>query len=824
MTITKNQLEAVGFFAFKNVMRLGSRQKQYFEQRKRQQQCQPQTERCETYADEMDISRQQQKEHRSLDILSILNLSENARERKSDCLSDVYDVSITYLTHNTAGRKNPDVNASTREYNITNDSPVILPDRAVLANLVGINEQSIPSGFHMETSSLKNHRISPSAPDSHNNALNGVDCKRDQRTSATEQEMSVLDLLGDDGLNGNVVENPGHEAHVAFSIEGLGKVGAETPVHSPQQSSRTFSYGISSPLKAAGRQKSSRKFNSQIDDLEFEVDAMLDGLNDPLSNIEFSPNIVDSINSPENNSFTVRDSWQQDNYSSKRYSAFGHGNEDKWTGRPTFSHHRFFDEREHEKSRKTWQSQIHDSSADHLLYRNSENDMSDFSFEGLHQPMRAGDRISSKFDLLDSTFSYARHPTAEYDHDYYMSNWDRLSKHVTVDRAPTVENILDFKPETSPPDRFCFMTEDAIDNSSLQSEESCSSSAVRYQATGNFLSNSSRQGRRRQCNVLAGSGDKHAFKKAFANVNKDDIQQENMASGSAKRINMINNLRSKPSYPSSFQRSFGAEDISFFEGAHTTIDMNPGSDSFNQNLGTKNNSFHSDFLDEDPFCKFPTPKLHGGSNPSCDRFNCDSAECSPPELFIPKIPLHASSMNMEPDIHVDCELRRRPQDSSSIAGSQGETPSPDLSAQESFSKDVEYKPKFEPSNCGPSELEEEFCIRNGDLVCKDKKAKDASHTKDNDHKDRKESLPDLEETSRSVDITDKIGSPAYDEDDRADKTPHSYKNMKEEVEDFGCEGRFGYKQKSGYAKASTPVKMACEHLREASSNGEGRKE
>ncbi|KAM6578452.1 hypothetical protein CsatB_030289 [Cannabis sativa] len=764
MTITKNQLEAVGFFAFKNVMRLGSRQKQYFEQRKRQQQCQPQTERCETYADEMDISRQQQKEHRSLDILSILNLSENARERKSDCLS---------------GRKNPDVNASTREYNITNDSPVILPDRAVLANLVGINEQSIPSGFHMETSSLKNHRISPSAPDSHNNALNGVDCKRDQRTSATEQEMSVLDLLGDDGLNGNVVENPGHEAHVAFSIEGLGKVGAETPVHSPQQTSRTFSYGISSPLKAAGRQKSSRKFNSQIDDLEFE-DAMLDGLNDPLSNIEFSPNIVDSI-SPENNSFTVRDSWQQDNYSSKRYSAFGHGNEDKWTVLCAL-----------------------------LMFSGGKCNLSSFSLASVCQISFCCFHFQflvKNTSFRDSTFSYARHPTAEYDHDYYMSNWDRLSKNVTVDRAPTVENILDFKPETSPPDRFCFMTEDAIDNSSLQSEESCSSSAVRYQATGNFLSNSSRQGRRRQCNVFAGSGDKHAFKKAFANVNKDDIQQENMASGSAKRINMINNLRSKPSYPSSFQRSFGAEDISFFEGAHTTIDMNPGSDSFNQNLGTKNNSFHSDFLDEDPFCKFPTPKLHGGSNPSCDRFNCDSAECSPPELFIPKIPLHASSMNMEPDIHVDCELRRRPQDSSSIAGSQGETPSPDLSAQESFSKDVEYKPKFEPSNCGPSELEEEFCIRNGDLVCKDKKAKDASHTKDNDHKDRKESLPDLEETSRSVDITDKIGSPAYDEDDRADKTPHSYKNMKEEVEDFGCEGRFGYKQKSGYVDSSCQKMM-----------------
>ncbi|XP_062081609.1 uncharacterized protein LOC133788231 isoform X2 [Humulus lupulus] len=760
------------------------RQKQYFEQRKRQQQCQPQTERCETYADETDISGQYQKEHRSLDILSLLNLSTNAKERKSDCFSE---------------RKNLDVNASTREYNITNDSPVIIPDRVGPANFVGIKEQSIPSGFQMETASHK--KFSPSAPDSHNNALNGIDSKRDQRPTTTEHQLFVLDLLGDDGLNGNVEENPGHEAHVAFSIEGLGKVGMETPVHSPQQSSRTFSYGISSPLRAAGRQKLSRKFNSLMDDLEFE-DTMMDGLNVPLSSdyLEFSPNIMDPINSPQHNSFTVRDSWQQDNCSSKRNRAFGHGNEDKWTGRPTFSHHRFFDEREHDMSRKTWQSPTHDNSADHVIYRNSNNDMEDFSFEGLHQPMRAGDRIPNKFGVLESTFSYTRHPAPEYDHDYLMSNWDR---------APTLERILEFKPETSPPDRFCFMTEDAIDNSSLQSEESCSSSAARYQATGNFLPNStSRQGRRGQCNAFACSGDKHGLKKAVANINKDDIQRENMASGSAKHTNMINNSNLKPSHPSSFQENFGAEDVWFFEKAHTTIDMFPGSDSFNQNFGTKNNGFHSDFLDKDPFSKFPTPKLHVGASPLWDRFNCEPPECSPPEIFTPKIPLHASSMNLdlEPDIHVDCELRRRPQDSSSIAGSQGETPSPDLSAQESFSKDVEYKPKFEPSNCGTSELGEEFCIRNGGLVCEDKEAKDASYSKEIEQEDRKKGLPDPEETSRSVDITEKSGSPKY-EDDCADKTPLPNKNGKEEVEDFGHEGRFGYKQNSGYVDSSCQAIM-----------------
>lgn len=65
----------------------------------------------------------------------------------------------------------------------------------------------------------------------------------------------------------------------------------------------------------------------------------MDGPTVPLSSnyLEFSPNIIDSINSSQHNSFTVRDSWQQDNRSSKRNSAFGHGNEDKGTGRYTLA-------------------------------------------------------------------------------------------------------------------------------------------------------------------------------------------------------------------------------------------------------------------------------------------------------------------------------------------------------------------------------------------------------------------------------------------------------------------------------------------------------
>lgn len=292
--------------------------------------------------------------------------------------------------------------------------------------------------------------------------------------------------------------------------------------------------------------------------------------------------------------------------------------------------------------------------------------------------------------------------------------------------------------------------------------------SVRYQATDNSLPNStSRLGKRGQGSAFAGSGDECGSKNAFANENKDDSQQENMAGGSGKRTNMLNVPKSKASHLSSsfFQESLGTKDIWFFEEAYTTVDMNLGSSSFNQNSGTKHTRFDLELWDKDPLSKVPTLKSHVRATPSCDRFNCEPVECSASEYFTPKIPFHASSIIPKPDFHPDSELRTMPQDSSYIAGSQGEAPSPDLSAQESFSKVVECEPKFKPSNCGVSELEEETCVRNECLVCEDKEAKGASYPQDNEHEGRNESLPDpMEETSPSVDITDRSGNPKDDDE------------------------------------------------------------
>ena len=279
---------------------------------------------------------------------------------------------------------------------------------------------------------------------------------------------------------------------------------------------------------------------------------------------------------------------------------------------------------------------------------------------------------------------------------------------------------------------------------------------MRCQATDHSLPNSkSGHGRRGQGNDFAGSADKCGLKKAFANENKDNSQRENMASGPRKHLNNLPKSKASNLSSSFFQENSGTEeDIWFFEEEYTTVDMNQGSSSFYPNSGTKYTRFDSELCDNDLFSKFPSPKLHVGGNPSCDRLNCEPVRCSPSDCLAPKIPLHGSSVISKPEFHLDSELRRIPQDSSYIAGSQGETPSPDLSAQESFSKDVEYKPKFEPSNCGTSELGKEICIRSEGLVCEDKENKEASYSKDKDHEGRNGGLPDpMEETSPSVDIT-----------------------------------------------------------------------
>ncbi|XP_057789766.1 uncharacterized protein LOC131006604 isoform X13 [Salvia miltiorrhiza] len=151
------------------------RQKQYFEQRKRQQQ---QTAGLESYSDGKRSCTLQSDYSRSLDILSLENVSAVAQG---------------YNTSTTIG------------------SPPSYVTEAEYPKKVSVHLQNNDENLVGNFSELDSFKLSVS------------------------HQISVIDLLGD-GTNTNAEENSlrEQEAHVAFSVEGLGQVETETPVHSPK--------------------------------------------------------------------------------------------------------------------------------------------------------------------------------------------------------------------------------------------------------------------------------------------------------------------------------------------------------------------------------------------------------------------------------------------------------------------------------------------------------------------------------------------------------------------------------------------------------------
>ncbi|PKI45865.1 hypothetical protein CRG98_033740 [Punica granatum] len=157
------------------------RQKQYFEQKKRRQQ---QTAGLDNFDDGMVRYGEQQEERcRSLDILSFLNFSTNQQQHRSG---------------------HPDGPASPHNVETAFSEKDI--------NKVGFGAPAGPG-----------KRIGE---------------EMDRWEIFPEANMSVLDLLGDDGSNQNPEVKQVNEDHVAFSVDGLGRVATETPIQSRHHQSR----------------------------------------------------------------------------------------------------------------------------------------------------------------------------------------------------------------------------------------------------------------------------------------------------------------------------------------------------------------------------------------------------------------------------------------------------------------------------------------------------------------------------------------------------------------------------------------------------------
>ncbi|PKU74451.1 hypothetical protein MA16_Dca003654 [Dendrobium catenatum] len=82
-------------------------------------------------------------------------------------------------------------------------------------------------------------------------------------------EATVLDLLGDDGPSSNGRSIP--ETHVALSVDGLGKIGCQTPAHSPRMQNRFSCKGISMESKASRQVRSTSALQSIYDGCNEEL-------------------------------------------------------------------------------------------------------------------------------------------------------------------------------------------------------------------------------------------------------------------------------------------------------------------------------------------------------------------------------------------------------------------------------------------------------------------------------------------------------------------------------------------------------------------------
>ncbi|KAL9679271.1 hypothetical protein QQ045_017127 [Rhodiola kirilowii] len=217
-------------------------QRQYFEQRRRQQQ--QQATGSDNYLEENGCSTSKN-ERRSLDVLSLNTLSNIAKKCNSRCLNAAEAV----------------------EVNIAGDKIESNASQTTILSLSGN-----PSKDPVQSVSKEQAVCNP--PCSNEKYLKSSNANLDPLNN----EISVLDILEDDGLQCNFRENSMHEDHVSFSVGGLGEVGTETPLNSPPH--RMEPRGGSSCSNAYKDVKMSKNL---LNDIELEVEAAIQDIDTSLN-------------------------------------------------------------------------------------------------------------------------------------------------------------------------------------------------------------------------------------------------------------------------------------------------------------------------------------------------------------------------------------------------------------------------------------------------------------------------------------------------------------------------------------------------------------
>ncbi|KAK4731150.1 hypothetical protein R3W88_024138 [Solanum pinnatisectum] len=426
------------------------RQKQYFEQRKWQEQQKKKAR--ESFFDEKSPCNQQEKNSRSLDILSLLNVSTGSGEHKSN----VHSARHIY-----------------EDNQMLQPSPVIQTKEVMYLGSLQHKEGTSPSS--QDCADCPNH-TSVGAPGGHERGLYSTNDKVNPLANSTSKQLSILDILGDDGPNCEL-ESSTHEGHVAFSIEGLGKVEMSTPVHSPQLPGRP------SPPRARRKALSSDYLNKGIDGIELELDSMMVDVELPFHTSPFdgsscSRGVQDLPGSAEhklldtkwfssNNNFTYLHTFEDD-------EIFGKNKENSNTilnANSSFPLPESFHEdcgscHLDAASTDFWNSQscgMREFNFEDCYYQDFANSCSARNYgkqdtyfdDSYHQKQRVRMKAKSEFNIIDSPTPYSKHFKPE---NFSVSDGEWCSM------GCTSPHLMDY---TDHVDRTWFANEDARDNLSL---------------------------------------------------------------------------------------------------------------------------------------------------------------------------------------------------------------------------------------------------------------------------------------------------------------------------------------------------------------------
>ncbi|KAG8053359.1 hypothetical protein GUJ93_ZPchr0001g31589 [Zizania palustris] len=197
-----------------------TRQRQYFEQKKRQQQrpgIQNQVDVAgtgsQTYHDQAP---------RSLDVLNLNNLaapnSHNSDSRNVDSGVPPLDDTLLNASPMEVLKKVTSVQSNLKE---ASSQPRLSSHFGHQDVAASVNPYEEPLGSKI--SPLKNNSVNKRNPNVERNS-----------------EISLFDLVSDEGPNNKSTARPACEAHVSFSVKGLGHVKMETPPQSPRATKSLF--------------------------------------------------------------------------------------------------------------------------------------------------------------------------------------------------------------------------------------------------------------------------------------------------------------------------------------------------------------------------------------------------------------------------------------------------------------------------------------------------------------------------------------------------------------------------------------------------------